>query len=191
MSCNGILLDDQSKRIDEYRISIADIIMVEICVVDITVNLPTGNEKKYTIYRNKTVADLKEQIAVSIFFCSHLVFSLHCSKLPLSSEQWQTFGWCNCDPVNRSRLCLDFLFNPDRDSAPKQGEGHRFLGHRIQSECHDWLSHHFASIRLLSSLLWSVERANHPCSQRDALTVQPWRSHQSFHSSSFLFETPK
>lgn len=89
MRCDDFVLDDKTKSIGEYPISNADIITVEIVVADVKVTLPTGNEKTYSILKNKTVRDLKELIAVCAFFrnLAFLDFSLHRSQLPLSSEQ--------------------------------------------------------------------------------------------------------
>ena len=64
MCCNDFILDDKTKPIGEYPISNADIIYLEIVVADVKVTLPTGNEKTYSILKNKTVHDLKELIAV-------------------------------------------------------------------------------------------------------------------------------
>lgn len=70
MRCDDYVLDDKSKPIGDYPISITDIIYLEIVLVDVKVTLPTGNEKTYSILKNKTVRDLKELIAVCrIFQC--------------------------------------------------------------------------------------------------------------------------
>ena len=68
MRCDDYVLDDKSKPIGDYPISITDIIYLEIVLVDVKVTLPTGNEKTYSILKNKTVRDLKELIAVCRIF---------------------------------------------------------------------------------------------------------------------------
>ena len=68
---DGQVLDVTSKTLEEYNIPPSGVIVVEESSVELTVGLPTGNEKVYSILKNKRVKDLKERIAVMSSCCLH------------------------------------------------------------------------------------------------------------------------
>ena len=58
------MLDFKGKTLEDYDIPFSGVIFIEDCNVDITVCLPTGNDKIFSLSKNKKVIDLKERIAV-------------------------------------------------------------------------------------------------------------------------------
>lgn len=59
------ILDLTSKTLEDYEISPSGVIIIEERNIDITVCLPTGNEKLFSLPKYKTISDLKERISVS------------------------------------------------------------------------------------------------------------------------------
>ena len=53
-----------SKTLDDYNIPPSGLIVVKESMMELTVGLPTGNDKVYTILKSKRVVDLKERISV-------------------------------------------------------------------------------------------------------------------------------
>lgn len=138
MRCDDFIIDDKTKSIGEYPISNTDIITLEIVVVDVKVTLPTGNEKTYSILKNKTVRDLKELIAVFVLALNSvfLDISLHRSQLPLSFKQQRSTRRHHPHSGHRSEHCVLVLLHSDSDSASKRRLRSDFLGYRIQPDGH-------------------------------------------------------
>ena len=74
------MIDVTSKTLEEYNIPPSGVIVVEESSIELTVGLPTGNEKVYSILKNKRVKDLKERVAVVSSLPFHI--SPPCSLLP-------------------------------------------------------------------------------------------------------------
>ena len=73
------ILDFHSKCLDDYDILPSTVIQVMESNINLTICLPTGNDKVFSISKQKKVSDLKERLSVSSFqFHSLLVFSLYC-----------------------------------------------------------------------------------------------------------------
>lgn len=89
---DGQVLDVTSKTLEEYNIPPSGVIFVEESSVELTVGLPTGNEKVYSILKNKRVKDLKERIAVmSLRFAFILVLPVYRFAEPRFDKQFYRF----------------------------------------------------------------------------------------------------
>ncbi|OAO17217.1 hypothetical protein AV274_1051 [Blastocystis sp. ATCC 50177/Nand II] len=67
---NGQPLDLTTKTLDDYNIPPSGLILVVESMMELTVGLPTGNDKVYTILKSKRVVDLKERISASLFIAA-------------------------------------------------------------------------------------------------------------------------
>ena len=61
------ILDFHSKCLDDYDILPSTVIQVMESNINLTICLPTGNDKVFSISKQKKVSDLKERLSVSSF----------------------------------------------------------------------------------------------------------------------------
>ena len=57
-------MDSATRTLEEYNIPVVGIIQIEENNISITVSLPTGHDKIYSIAKGNTIRDLKERISV-------------------------------------------------------------------------------------------------------------------------------
>ena len=73
-------MDSTTRTLEDYNIPVVGIIQIEENNISITVSLPTGHDKIYSIAKGNTIRDLKERISVGFhqpFFIFSYLYSLH------------------------------------------------------------------------------------------------------------------
>lgn len=83
------LLDLSSKSIEEYDIAPSGVITIEESNIDITVCLPTGHEKIFSLPKHKKGIDLKDRLSVYFFVLHHVVLFVHRLQKSIHLIEWR------------------------------------------------------------------------------------------------------